>query len=377
MVGATTAARWAADYTAGEMTTGAGWVKEAGARVEPGRPLDDLKVQAPGIVRNPAGGWRLFYTAVGSDRPFAACQGYILSAVSDDGVTFEPEPGIRIRPDPRDPDMSLRALAPSISKLPDGRWRMYFESRGEADHRYTIRSAISEDQLHWTLEPGPRLAAFDRLGGPRFTPLPGGGGRLYCCASRWAAGQAKDSSGGERETVGVVSAVTEDGLEFELEPGVRKQGGTSEIASGGITAADVIAPARPSAPGASWIMVYSCWQEPPAGSVIPPHPSEQAAAVASGVSDDFAALSIASDLAGFRSRLFVASSDDGLTFGPGELVLEGDGYEGAGIDAVHAEDMCLAELGGGRYRVYYASCDTRGTWRVASAIASLGGATPT
>ncbi|SVC74670.1 uncharacterized protein METZ01_LOCUS327524, partial [marine metagenome] len=34
------------------------------------RDLDRSKVQAPGIVRDPSGGHRLFYTAIGSDRPF-------------------------------------------------------------------------------------------------------------------------------------------------------------------------------------------------------------------------------------------------------------------------------------------------------------------
>ena len=348
------------------MATARGWVKEAGARAAAGRPLDDLKVQAPGIARRPTGGWRLFYTAVGTGRPYLDCQGYILSAVSEDGVDFVVEPGIRVGPDPDDPDMSLRALAPSIAPLPDGRWRMFFESRGSADRPYTIRSAISEDQSQWTVEPGARLAAFDRVGGSRYTSLPGGGGRLYCWASRW---RGVASGSGELESLGVVSAVSEDGLTFDLEPGVRMHGGGSEIASGGVTAAEVLPPA---VAGERWTMVYSCWQQPPAGAVVPAHPSEQVDAVSSGASQDFAARSIASDLSGYRSRLFVSYSDDGLAFEPGTPVLEGDGYGAPGIDAVHAEDMCLAPLGGGRYRVYYASCDTVGNWRVASAVADLG-----
>ena len=30
---------------------------------------------------------------------------------------------------------------------------------------------------------------------------------------------------------------------------------------------------------------------------------------------------------------------------------EGEGYGGTGLDAVHAEDMCVLPLGGGRYRM--------------------------
>ena len=59
------------------------WRKEQGARVEGGRGLDLWKVQAPCITRTPDGRYRLFYTGIGPEKPFEACQGYILSAVSD------------------------------------------------------------------------------------------------------------------------------------------------------------------------------------------------------------------------------------------------------------------------------------------------------
>ncbi len=108
------------------------WVKEAGPRLQGSRPLDDAKVQAPGIVRCPEGGFRLFYTAVGTGKPFGACQGYILSAVSDDGLQFQPELGIRVGPRQDLPHMSLRILAPSVVTCHGG-WRMYFEARGTAD----------------------------------------------------------------------------------------------------------------------------------------------------------------------------------------------------------------------------------------------------
>ena len=76
------------------------WQKEAGPRVEGSHPLDSAKVQAPCIVRNPSGDFRLFYTAVGPAKPYPACQGYILSAVSDDGLVFRKERGIRLAPQP-------------------------------------------------------------------------------------------------------------------------------------------------------------------------------------------------------------------------------------------------------------------------------------
>ena len=82
------------------------WTTEPGWRVAGSRGLDLWKVQAPGIVRRPEGGWRLFYTAVGPERPFPHCQGLLLSAVSDDGVNFVVEPGIRIAPDPERPEIA-------------------------------------------------------------------------------------------------------------------------------------------------------------------------------------------------------------------------------------------------------------------------------
>ena len=43
-------------------------------------------------------------------------------------------------------------------------------------------------------------------------------------------------------------------------------------------------------------------------------------------------------------------------------------YDTEGLDAVHAEDMSLIDLGDGRHRMYYAACDGKGEWRVVSAF---------
>lgn len=331
------------------------WRKEAGARIEGSRDLDHSKVQAPCIVKAPAGGYRLFYTAVGPGKPFADCQGYILSAVSRDGLRFEPEPGIRVAPDPALPHMALRVLAPSLTQLPDGRWRMYFEGRGRADRLTVIGSAISDDQVSWTVEPGIRLDG--GFGAPRFLPLGGGVGRLYVFRAEYADGK--------RVGTPVVSAITSDGLSFEMEPGCRLRDRTDGLDSAGITAAEVIAP---RVPGTPWTMLYSAWQDLPPGAVAPVHPSLDADAVANGMSADFAAASIAADMSGYRSRILVAASGDGLNWQRSGIAVEGDGYGGGDIDAVHAEDMSLIDLGDGRYRMYYACCDAHGVWRVASAV---------
>ena len=338
------------------------WRKETGARVEGSRPLDSAKLQAPCVVRNPTGGIRLFYTAVGPGKPYPACQGYILSAVSDNGLAFRKESGIRLAPRPELPYNSLRVLAPTISQCSGNLWRMYFESRGPADQSTAICSAVSTDMLNWELDDGIRLHRTGGVGGPRYLPLPDGCGRLYCIAKEF---RSEGSKREEQKSQGVVSAITTDGIHFEFEPGYRLQARQTAYDSLGITAAEVI---PPGAANSQWIMFYSAWQNVPPGTAVPVHPSCDTMAVESGRSDDFAAASIVVDMAGYRSRIFTAHSTDGLLWERGECVIEGGGYKTEGLDAVHAEDMSLIKIGEGVYRMYYAACDKDGNWRIASAV---------
>ena len=334
------------------------WTKEHGARLEGSRDLDRFKVQAPGIVRAPGGGYRLFYTGIGPGKPFADCQGYILSAVSQDGLRFTPEPGIRLAPQPNLPHMALRVLAPSVVALPDGHWRMYFEARGTADVATSICSAVSEDQVSWRLEPGVRLASPGGVGAPRFLSGSNGEGRLYCFRSDYGpAGLA----GGLRVGTPVVSATTRNGLDFILDPGLRMTDRQGDIDSAGITAAEAL-------PGTPLTMYFSAWQDLPKGVPPPLHPSLDRDAVAAGTSADFAVASIAADMSGYQSRILAAHSENGLDWIRDGVVIAGDGYGGSDIDAVHAEDMSLIALGDGRWRMYYAACDALGTWRIASAV---------
>ena len=291
------------------------WVKERGARIEGGRDLDRSKVQAPCVVRAPGGGFRLFYTAVGPGKPFANCQGYILSATSTDGLEFVVEEGIRVAPEPGVAQMSLRVLAPSVTALTDGGWRMYFEARGPAALPTAIMSAVSEDQVNWRIEPGVRFSAPGGVGAPRFQKLANWEGRLFCFESVYAGG---DPAGGPRLATRVISAVTRDGLAFEREPGVRLADKQDEVDSAGITAAEVVA-------GRPWRMMFSAWQDVPAGTLVPTHPSADLAAADNGTSADFAAASIAADMSGYRSRILMASSADGLDWRRDGVVIEGDG----------------------------------------------------
>jgi hypothetical protein len=333
------------------------WRKENDARVEGSRDLDLWKVQAPCIVHTPDDRYRLFYTGIGPAKPFDDCQGFILSAVSDDGLSFVPEPGIRVQPSAAVRHMSLRVLAPSVTPI-DGGWRMYFEARGSADLPTSICSATSSDQLLWTIEPATRLASAGGVGAPRYVRLADGRGRLYCFESRYDAG---GPGRGKRLGTPVISAVSTDGVTFIREPGVRLRDRQDKLDSAGITAAEAI-------PGEPWMMLFSAWQDVAPGTIVPPHPSADPKARTSGSSANFAAASIAADMAGYRSRILSAHSANGLDWVRDDVVIEGDGYGGRDIDAVHAEDMSLIQLPDGRWRMYYAACDAKGVWRIASAI---------
>jgi hypothetical protein len=333
------------------------WQKEPGARLAGARDLDRAKVQAPCIVRTSDGRYRLFYTAVGPGKPFADCQGYILSATSDDGLAFTPEPGIRLASDPNDPPMSLRVLAPSVAALSDGPWRMYFEARGPATMPTTIRSARSSNLIDWTLEPGTRLATSGGVGAPRFRWLGDGTGELLALDSRYTGGGPGRSA---RTAMAVIRATTTDGLHFAIGSTDLLRDRQGPLDSAGITAAEFIDTTPP-------LLLFSAWQDRPAGEPAPLHPSTDADAVARGSSADFATASIAADMSGYRSRIMAAELTTSGWQRRG-VVIEGDGYGGADIDAVHAEDMSLIALGDGRWRMYYAACDARGVWRIASAV---------
>ena len=115
-------------------------------------------------------------------------------------------------------------------------------------------------------------------------------------------------------------------------------------------------------------MVFSAWQEVPPGTEGPPHPADDTSASADSSSEGFAAASIAADIAGFRSRIYLAHSPDGLDWTHTGCIIDGAGYESDEIDGVHSEDMSVTETDDGYYRMYYAACGREGNWLIASAV---------
>jgi hypothetical protein len=164
--------------------------KDAGFRVTGGIPyayrLNDSKI-------------RLYY-----------CENGINSAISEDGMTFTKEDGARIE----------RGCDPTIVQTEDGKFRMYYKIQsgpggpGMAVHK--IYSAVSNNGLDFR-EEGLRIDS-EKTGDrgwasvPDAIKLPDGRIRIYYVSDD------PEAEGG------LMSAVSEDGLNFVKEPGARMKG---------------------------------------------------------------------------------------------------------------------------------------------------------
>jgi len=94
----------------------------------------------PGIVKLSDGSWRLYYQ----------CGEGICSAISNDGLTFEQEDGVRLESDVSLEGANLRH--PCIVTLPEGGYRMYYDTDAENGAFIRIWSAYSQDGLTFNRE---------------------------------------------------------------------------------------------------------------------------------------------------------------------------------------------------------------------------------
>ncbi len=91
------------------------------------------------------GRYRMYY-AVEPEVPGNKLE--VFSAVSSDGMDWKKEDGARRE----------FSVFPDVVKLPDGRYRMYFQNLG------VIKSALSSDGLSWTEEAGVRIDGTNNAG---------------------------------------------------------------------------------------------------------------------------------------------------------------------------------------------------------------------
>lgn len=288
---------------------------------------------APNIVECPDGGYRMYYTQI-LPRPgfpegaidYGNATSRILSATSPDCATWTPEAGVRLSARAGGAG-EFRVVAPEVVPLPDGsgRLRMYFECcPGRQSVASSIRSAISEDGLEWTVEPGDRLSGHGgSYNAPRVLFLEDGTCRLYCSDS----------------VEGIVSAISEDGgFTFRLEPGRRI---VRELRYEALTA---YAPEVLRIDGGGYRMYYAGYSDPT------------------------------------RTQILTAVSDEGLTWHkePEPVISPGGPYDAAKCSEMAV--MRLPDIPGQapRYRMVYEACDgsakdQRGVWRILGATTEAAG----
>ena len=128
------------------------FVKEQGVRISPETGFE-FQVCDPTIVDLPDGKIRMYCKGANSQNPGPGQSIHkIFSAVSSDGLTFQKE-GLRI--DSETNGDNGWASVPDAITLPDGRVRIYYVTAAEMQHG--IGSAISSDGLNFVKEPGIRV----------------------------------------------------------------------------------------------------------------------------------------------------------------------------------------------------------------------------
>lgn len=287
----------------------------------------------------------LEYNSNGTGLPNSPAR--VLSALSTDGQTWRPEPGVRLAP--HEDGASLRALCPDVIPTRDGRrWRMFYEAQPRQPPQSSlvqpscVRSAISTDGgLTFVPEPGVRLGdplGEDSYGSPRCIYIPpSGGARLYA--------HKKTPEGAE-----IVSAVCEDPDATEGPPKFHFEGVciAQELKFETLTVyAPEVVRWRRSDGSWGWRMYYAGWTESNSGT---------RGYILSAVSEDGSAGSWTKDPV---------------------PVLE----PGGRFDRVKCSEPCIYELPSVKhfapsFRLMYEACDgtaagETGVWRILSATAAL------
>lgn len=166
---------------------------------------DELGLAVPGkyadaeVVEYEQGKWRMYYAEEPEVPDF---QQRVFSAVSSDGLAWKPEGLVR-----------TGATFPDVVALPDGRWRMYFQSG------LAIKSAISSDGRAFQEEPGSRLergtgTALDRDSVAAPTTIRRADGTWLMVYRGGVSGPYSATALNQRETYALMTATSLDGLSF-------------------------------------------------------------------------------------------------------------------------------------------------------------------
>ena len=317
-----------------EKDPGTDFSRDSGIAIDLDHPLDSDRILTPNVIHIPSGGYRMYYTGLGPARRDQNALGYIVSAFSEDAVTWQKDPGVRV--DLFTPHASARTLCPDVVPLEDGGYRMYFEARshapgatgdrsfGPASQPTVIVSAVSRDGLDFAIEAGLRFGdGVWSYGTPRviYTETDGAiGYRMYF--HRYTHPLIPGLDAGNH----IISAVSSDGLVFEEEPGVRIAQETERETY------SVYAPEVVRLGDGSYRMYYSGWSET------------------------------------VRGGIFTAISADGLSWDKKyDPVID---LKPGGLDSSMVSEPCVIDLDGGGARLFYECADDEENYRIVSATRS-------
>ncbi len=118
---------------------GTNWTAEAGERLAGGGSYN-----SPRVIVLEDGRWRLYCSSRGV--------GIISSISQDGGRTFEPEPGTRVAPSTS--YEAVTAFAPEVLRIAGAGYRMYYAGYSAPNRAYLL-SAVSDDGLTWQKETEP------------------------------------------------------------------------------------------------------------------------------------------------------------------------------------------------------------------------------
>lgn len=298
---------------------GTEWVKDPDVVIDVRDASGMWRIITPNIVEI-EGGYRLYYTESGPGMDYRSSPAKILSAFSQDGDSWERELGVRLAP--HEPGTGLRVVCPDVIPLPDGGWRMYFEGQPHVGLS-SIMSAYSDDGLEWEHEPGIRFGnSKAHYGSPRCLYVEANGDLRYRLYLHSAVGLPGVGSQADKT---IISAVSDDGIHFEREPGARiSQESEYETAT-------VYAPEVLRLGDGTFRMYYAGWSANPLHGCI-----------LSATSPDGLA--------------WTKASEPSVTFG-------------GRWDKVKCSEPCVMRLPDSRYRMHYEANDEHGVWRILSATA--------
>ena len=303
---------------------GTKWLKNPDIVIDVRERSGMWRIITPNVVERSGGGFRIYYTESGPGMDYGDSPGRILSAYSDDGDVWEQEPGFRLEPHP--PHAGLRVVCPDVVPLPGGGLRMYFEGQ-PFNGPSAVLSAISEDGLVWEPEGGVRYGdGVNAYGSPRCVYLDSMSDdrsfqyRLYFHSYSFPMKPGVSSSNH------IISAISEDGLHFEREGGVRIAQ-ESDLESYSVYAPEVL-----RLGDGTYRIYYAGWSSDPV-----------------------------------RGRIFSAVSENGLDWTKDR---EPNIVFGGRWDRIKCSEPCIARLRDERYKMFYEASGEDGIWRILCATSA-------